>query len=876
MKKNIFCKNILTSTVSVVALLMTAGTAQAEENFNISAQPLAKALLEFNQQSGLTVAAPSDLIVGKKGVAVRGEMGPEEALIQILSGSGLKLSQASTGAYLVTESSGFQKISYNTTADYQEDMAVYEDDERADEVEGFALEEVVVTATRRETGLNDTVGSISAIGSKEITRRNFSEMNDYLRTVPGVNFIEVGLGNNAVIVRGLGVDPQNEGITSSATTGIYFGEVSLSGLTAQGSGSDLKMIDLERVEVLRGPQGTLFGSGTLAGAVRNIPKAPNLDEFEGSVKAGYSNTAKSGGDNTKFEAVINVPLVEDKLAARVVAYRHDTSGYINNIAGTQLANDGTIVPGFPAATAVALWGGAELYQDESNLGATDYTGGRVSVLWKPVDDLSITFQHAYQKAEQKGQPYVELGLGAAPYTQVTLQLGDGPETAGRQIGHGDEIHITNVVAEYDFGWASVLSSSSWVDDKGERVQDATSFGGFPGIQYVNSSAEFFSQELRFVSQLDGPLQFVAGVYYEEVEVDLLVDTWSTTDELAAFFGTATRLLIANSAQKSADQLSFYGELSYDITEQLKVSVGARRFDYEKNSHTIQAGILGNSDNLGVFDETGTNFKASLSYTPNDDTLLYAEWAEGFRLGDASFPVLAETCDVNNDGILDGTSVPLKGGFDSDTSENFELGAKMTLLDNRLQTNIAVYQVNWVGIPVSVFGGLDQDPRVCLQAITANVGKARSRGFEFETMYQLTESLRVNLGGAYTNAKLTEDAPGLGAFAGDRLPGAADFTVNIGLQYEYDLGDNPSYVRGDYSYVNEFYNKLGEVGTRTGGYSQLNISAGVSLYTGQLDIGLFVHNLTNENALTHADTVALDDRAYRLRPRTIGINVGYNF
>ena len=207
------------------------------------------------------------------------------------------------------------------------------------------IDEIVVTATRRATSLQDTAISIAAIGGEEISRRNLSEMKDYLRAIPGINLFDGGVGRNAVVVRGLAMDPRFEANTGSPTTGVYFGEVPLAGLAAQSGSADLKMIDLERVEVLRGPQGTLFGSSSLAGAVRNIPNAPNTEELAGQIsKLVIQILPNSEVSNTKVEGVINIPLIDDILAVRAVAYRHDTSGYIKNIAGTQLATNGSATP----------------------------------------------------------------------------------------------------------------------------------------------------------------------------------------------------------------------------------------------------------------------------------------------------------------------------------------------------------------------------------------------------------------------------------------------------------------------------------------------------------------------------------------------------
>ena len=755
----------------------------------------------------------------------------------------------------------------------------------AGESDGYQLEEIVITASRRETSLNDTAISVAAVSGEEIGRRNLSEMNDYLRTIPGVNMIDLGVGRNGIIVRGISTNPQFDGGNSSASTGVYFGEVPMTGLALQGGTSDIKMIDLERVEVLRGPQGTLFGSSALGGVVRNIPNAPNLNQVEGNIKTGYSNTSGNGSDNTKFEGVVNIPLIEDVLAVRAVAYRHDTSGYIKNIAGTQLANGGEGLPGIPLQDTVAAFGGAELYRDQDDIGATEHVGGRLSVLWRPSDAIDITLQHMYQDVEQSGIPAVQLNLGGYNQAIHQVDIGGQPEVngieipglAGKKEGYADEMNLTNLTVEYDFGWANLLSSSAWIDNEGERDRTASAF--FSGRLLTGAlkrNSEAFFQEFRLSSQHDGPLQYIFGAYYEDIDVIQNILTVGSNDSIAFISAPpeTVPILADDRVITQTEQLAFYGELSYDINEQLELTLGARRFDYERKKRSNGYSFGATRDITGETDEADTTLKVNLSYVPNDDTLLYVQWAEGFRLGATNFPVIKPLCDVDDNNILDGTSVEIKDGFGPDTTENIEFGAKLSLMDNRLQVNAAVYQVDWEGIPVFVVGGTPGDPdRSCFGGLTTNGGVAESKGFELEAIYQLTESLRVNIGGAYTDAEFSEDALGL-INGGDRLVSSPEYNINFGFEYNFDLDGRPSYIRGDYAYIDEFFSKVGEAGEELGDYGQLNLSAGTAI--NQWSIELYGQNLTDEDAITHADVSVPDSRAYRLRPRTIGLNVAYQF
>ncbi|MDA9296188.1 TonB-dependent receptor [Porticoccaceae bacterium] len=876
---------------------------------NLPEQTVAAALNSLSEQTDIQVLFPYDIAKSHSISPVNGRYTIQQALEIMLQNTGLYGGFTNSGIISISQAGINSGTNQNgkgksmnikhrisllatlvglfaaggaATATAQDEM---QESARAQGV----LDEIIVTSTRREQNLNDTALSVAAFSGEDIARRNLAEMNDYLRTVPGVSFVDIAVGQNGVVTRGIGIDPQNEGGVSSATTGVYFGEVSIAALSTQGGSADIRMVDLERVEVLRGPQGTLFGSGSLAGAVRNIPNTPKLDELGGNLKTTFSNTNGFGGDNSKLEGVINFPVIEDVLAIRAVAYHHDTSGYIKNVAGTQLATNGLVFPSETAQQSIARNGPAlaDMLKNQNDVGAATFDGARISALWKPTDELSVTLMHLYQEGEQIGRPYVELIDGIGDYAQVDFQFSG--ELAHLEPKMLERINLTNLMIEYDLGWGNILSSTAWFDNTGANYLDQSGFVGQAFFAAFGESNKQFSQELRLVSQLDGPIQYTAGIYYEDRSTgEIFGKGWAGTNEVYNTLLTAFQLPaqpFPGSLQmynfifdESAEQLAFYGEVSYAFTEQLELTLGVRRFDYERINSSNGDGIF-TTDTVDKTDHQDSNFKVNLSYTPNDNALIYAQWAEGFRLGNTNPFINRVTCDANNDGILDGSNAPIRDGFESDSMENFELGMKLTLLDNRLQVNAAIYRMNWEGIPLTARGGaLPGQAQTCFQYLTVNAGEARSQGFELETIYQISENLRATFGGAYTNAELTADAPELGGFDGDRLPSSPEYTVNAGLQYDFELGGHPTYISGDYAYVGEFYNRLGEDRNprsySLGDYAEVSLSAGI-IYE-QFNIELFARNLTDEDALTHADTSFGDDRAYQLRPRTIGLNIGYQF
>ena len=731
------------------------------------------------------------------------------------------------------------------------------------EESGWLLEEVVVTASKRGAGesVNDSSMAISALSSESIDKRGLVGMDDYLRTLPGISMQDRGPGQNSVIIRGLSLDPQ----ASRGSTGVYFGETPLTGLgSASAAGSsgngDIKLVDIERAEVLRGPQGTLYGADALGGIVRVLPVAPNLQQVEGKLATRYSHTGEDGGDNTMVQGVLNIPLIEDTLAVRGVVYHFDNSGFINNVADSQPIAG---IDEFRAFGGVAA--------DRGDVGNNQYKGFRLSTLWRPSDELDATLTYLKQKIEQDGLSEIELNL-AGDYQQ--RRHNTGISGSSYELIE-NEIEITNLLVNYDLNWGVITSSSSWVDYDGKIEEDKVALVNvfsaiFPSRVAPNQPSYFdsknkvenFIQELRLASQLDGPLQFVAGLYYEDREraADIR-QTWSG-DPAQQPADLQTNVNSGDTTQKA-----FFGELSYDISEKWKGTLGGRYFDYERNG-VLQTSFLGGvrPEELTATEETGQTYKAGLSYTPNEDTLLYGQWSQGFRLG-SDAPDSNVNCDIQ--------SIPSPDRLDSDTTDNYEIGFKASLADNRIQFNSAVYRIDWENIPV-----VTSHPNNCF--VRENAGKAKSEGIELELQARLTESLEVAVSASYGEATLVGDS-NIGN-DGDNLPGSSDFNATVGIQYDFILASYDSFARADYTYISEYFSSVDETGSAVtpepaGGFGQLNVKVGLEM--DKVAVDLFVNNLTNNDGLTWLETISSGtpesgSRAYTIRPRTVGLNLRYSF
>lgn len=729
-----------------------------------------------------------------------------------------------------------------------------------------ALEEIIVTASKRAESIQDVPISIAAITADEIDRRGLVSAEDYLRGIPGVNQTSDPVGSS-IIIRGVETSPSYQNYSSGTTVATYFGETpttNSAGLAANST-VDIKLVDIERVEVLRGPQGTAFGNSSLGGAVRIIPAAPKLGEFGGKIGIGYSSTAGYGSDNNMMEGVVNVPLIEDKLAIRATAYRFQDSGIYRNNASTD-----------PMLQAAAAEYGAEAFaNDERDVGASKFTGGRVSALFQPIEDFKLTLSYLTQKTEVNGNALANSGT----FDQAVFQVAPEHVIRGERGAASDtDIDIGNLTLEYNFGWASLLATYSHIDSGALNNSSYSQATPIWPMSYVQDGThKENSGEIRLTSQFDGAWNFLAGVYAEELDDDAMYDyRWVGTnpdtalfDEFAGDYHDARNL----------KQVAAFTEVSWEFLPKFTLTGGARYYDFSRRSLVETTGpMFGEESSALRAKASGSTFRGNLSYKPNDDTLLYASWSQGFRLGKPQPGLPSGLCDLNSDGLVDGTSnvtINSTGILESDKVDNYELGGKFQLFDDRLIISADVYLIDWTGVPFRV--AAPQPPDGCGLTYNANAGGAVSKGFEFQANLYVTPALRVDFGASTIDAALSKDAPALDAFDGDRLPGSPKVNGNLAVQYEFDLLGYKAFVRADSIYVGRFYGDLQETrATEAGDYVKIDLSTRVTI--NDLNVDLYVRNLTDRDDYAFRGTYDAGRPyfGYRLRPRTVGLQVGYNF
>ena len=704
------------------------------------------------------------------------------------------------------------------------------------------IEEVIVTAAKRgDASTLDIPASISVASEDLISKRGMVGMEDYLRTLPSTNFLDRGAGRNGIIIRGVTASPQDD-----IAVGVYIDETPVTGLGNEfGGNPDLKYVDVQRIEVLRGPQGTLYGDGSIAGTVRVIPNAPDLSVFSAEIAGSTSSTADLGGRNNMVRGVLNLPVIEDTFAIRVVGYDYDNSGYYENIAGDNADKE--------------IWADAfGGVVSRGSVGDDQYAGGRITAAWQVSEDFDVTLSHITQDIDQSGIPESMLALGGTRRAPFQKQDGSGEAL-------GIDLDVTNLKMNLNMGSYELFSSTSLT--KSTTLQDRDLggyFGPMLGVDdmpiYLTDSAdaESFTQEFRLNTNLDGPWQFLAGAFYQDYE--------RTRHQILKFEGTSAldpfggALLFESLVVENLKQLAFFGEASFEITDQLTAIAGVRRYDYDKDSPDVNDGVFngGRSEGFVENDDSGQTYKLSLNYRADESTSFYGTFSQGFRLGGPHPLIPSDICDTSG--------VPKQ--IDSDELDSFEVGGKFAFADGRATLNVSAFLVDWTGIPVKQI-------LACGFETTVNAGEAQSKGVEVDGQVLLSDALRLDYGLSLTDAELSEDSAALSAKSGDRLPGSPEFSASLGIQADFSMAGRPMFARADIAHVGDYYNNLQQSGLPAGDFTTINLSLGADI-NDLVSVDIFARNLANEEGLTWIETELGDGRANYIRPRTIGIEVRAQF
>ncbi len=884
-----FRPTLVKSALAVCILAFTAFALAETLDFNVPSGALKVALDTYVKQAGVQLVYKEDDIRGLRTRGVSGPLSPEEALSRLLEGTQLMAHRDSSGAIAIVQTANSAatgapsfanagsmrlvaaRAGQHGAAQTQERSSAQGSQAKSpsaptEDAQGSTIQEVIVTAQKRSERVQDVPLSIAVLSSDDIDRRGLVHAEDYLRGIPGVNQVAGSYGQS-IIIRGMETGLNYQNYSTGSTTASYFGETPTSASAGvNGTNVDIKLVDIERVEVLRGPQGTAFGNSSMGGAVRTIPVAPRLDRFAGKLNAGYSATSGTGGTNHQFEAVGNVPIIADKLALRAVAYAFSDSGFYRNRAGSDAAFQ---------ATRVAPYGAQAFATDEDEVGAYYSSGGRASALFQASDNLRFTFNYLTQKNETDGQALQNSGT----YQQTVLRVAPEHVKRGQTGGLYDfRIRIANAVVEYDLGWSSLLATYSNVDGGSDFVVPWTSYGGtvqqYPVSRDATTSNSGDVGEIRLATKFEGVWNFLAGVYAEEYDDKYSIpnDIWYG-DPATNIYAPGTRILSSFFDRRTTKQKAAFGEVAWKFLPRWTLTGGVRAFSYDRSVQTDTSGPLfaGGASTGNKTSDSGVNYRGNLSFKPADNALVYAGWSQGFRLGRPRPKPPAALCDIDGNGIADGTNISLDsvGVVESDSVDSYELGGKFSLFDRRVAVDAAAFRMDWSGLPV-----LSRLP--CTWTFTPNVGSAQSDGVELQANVRVADTFRIGFGGSYVHARITEDAPVAGFRAGDRLPGSPKVNANLSLQHDLQILGRAVSLRADAIYVGDYFEFVGERAfTESGDYVKVDAAARIAI--DHLNVDVFVRNLTNEDAFTSRGVFfPVEQAGYRLRPRTVGLQLNYSF
>ena len=790
------------------------------------------------------------------------------------------------------------------------------------------LPEVVVTATKRATNVQETAASITAVSSEDIAERGLVDFNSLARSVPGIAMRTAGPGQTEFEMRGL-----NSSGGNTSMVGFYLDETPLSSPASAQLGKvviDPNLYDLNRVEVLRGPQGTLYGASSMGGAVKLVPNAPELGTFNASGEDVTSYTGSGGSINHQVSGMVNLPF-GDTVALRLVGSTTSDSGWIKRL----VIQDGAVVPdsgptatSFPNVSRPSNFYSAPLQEEIDGANTTTVDSVRATVLWKPTDSLSITPMVMWQLTQQGAPNAVDVNGDptnpSVPSTLAHWEVYDTPEP------QRDRFTLGSLKVEYQLEPFTITSATAiWNRDsvvsQDGSEENASAIGApaydlpngvgptgpapdGPGVTERDYTKQV-SEELRLTSTGSGPLQWIAGYFYQDLNSEWSM--WSLTPEApVADYGGPN--IYVDYQPQTITQNSEFGEISYQFLSALKATVGLRHYHYSLSQSNSEWGLFtvyeaqGNTVQYNTANSnsaSGTNPKFDVSYNINADSLVYATASKGFRLGGVNQPIpvaydtpvnqAANSVLTNNECSLQSKVLGLAncnpnlllqapGTFSSDSVWNYEVGEKSSFFDRRLIANVSAYYERWsnpqIATNLAGFG------------LTANGANARIVGLEAEMQALLSHEWQFSANVGYTDAKFTENSAITGFPDGYAIPDTPKVTAAANLRWKHELTEKMSLVGSlEGNFVGTRTTQpYGETITLTNidtilvhlpSYQLFNFRLGP---TGDNWTAMvFVNNLLNKETLLDTQPqINLQTEAFMRyivnQPRTVGVDVTYKF
>jgi len=797
----------LTLIASLCAVSLSAhAMADTPRPVDVPAGELSVALQQLATQSGVEFVYSAEQLKGVRTRGVHGEYTTEKAVTKLLEGTKLKLTIHESGALLISDVRAGSASPKDTATRLASAEAAREGEPASrPSTQPIQLEEVVVTAQKRLERLLDVPMAITAVTGAEMERRGVSSLQDLQYSVPGLSLVQSGPGQERIQIRGVSTT------NGLPTVGQYLDEMPIS-IDDNTQSLDLRLIDMERIEVLRGPQGTLYGEGSMGGTIRYLTAKPDLTSFGGSFEA-QAGAVADGDTAWRVNGTVNVPLVTDRVGLRVVAGYEDTGGWIDS-----------------------------LVTGEKNVNAARIFTIRAKLLADITDTVQASVLVLHQDQNQDYQVY-----------------GTDRQTSSR-VGeiNNPNYDLVNAVVRWDLGWGSLLNSFGYQNAKNETMTDLSSVYvpllpllGFPQgfITSVGlgstSNTDVYTDELRLASAPGGAFEWTIGLYGRKLDRDGVSKTITAP-------GVPPFDLISAVSTSESKAWATFGELAWHATDHLTVTGGLRYFDETRDLTAVSASFGSPATNNNSGDFSSVNPRVNISYKLSPEGLVYVSAAKGFRSG--GFNSAA-------------TGGPLT--YDPEKLWTYELGTKHEFLDHRLTFEGAAYYNDWSDVQSSFFR-----PGAALGYIT-NGGKVDGKGVDASLTARPTNSLTLNASYGWNDLSYktasAEHAVGdaVDYAVRETWSGYIDFRRPV-------FGSTNGFARLDYQHAgpSSIINRSAGVNVAIGSRDLLNARVGVDL--GKFEVAVFANNLTDVDTPIIPGPYGLIRQDVEPTPRIVGVNFKTQF
>lgn len=812
-------------------LFSASALAANSEHFEISAQPLPSALDAFAEQAHIQLLYVQDVVAGLRSNAVKGEMSIHQALDELLRNTGLEAVYVSDKEVTVQRRGADPQTGGKVPAKPAR-ASGSESQSTSSIASGASLEEIIVSAQKREERLQDVPVPVTAMAAAALADRSQFSLQDYYSQVPGLSLTpNEQTGTPTVAIRGI-----TSGDFTNPTVGIMVDDVPFGPSTVRGGGyfaPDLDPSDLARIEVLRGPQGTLYGASSMGGLIKYVTADPSTEAFTGRVQVGLSTIHNSPDVGYKVSGAANIPLT-DTLALRASAFIRESPGYVESIR-----------------------------TGERGVNKAKNIGSHLTALWRPSDQFSLKLSALYQDNKLFGSPYVMIKPGMGDLQQDFL-----PRTG--IVNRKFQAYSATAAAE--LGTFTLTSVTGYSVSQLYDALDNTEILGsltamvFPTADTIGEDktrTDKFSQELRLATPIGTHFDWLGGMFYTHENSPFAFDLLSANSA-----GEPVGLFYHSGFHSVYAEWAGFTDLTWHVTGTFDIQFGGResqiRQTFEKKAWGPFVTQVQNRPSPVIIPEIRAREQAftyliTPSWKISQQLMVYARAASGYRTGG-----------INS--VLGAIDFPTS--YQPDLTHNYELGAKGSAFDRRLSFEASVYYIDWKQIQLTL-----TDP-VTGQSYSDNASRAKSQGIELSAQFTPVNGLRVGGWISWNDAALSENFPvnsDAYGVSGDRLPYSSRFAANTSLDYEFPLGPFTANVGGTVSYVGSRIGAFTSSPERQvlPSYTKTDVQAGMRW--NQWTLNLYVNNLADRRGIMGGGIGTPIPSTFGLiPPRTVGLSLAQTF